>query len=140
MGDVFSKAKRSQVMAAIRSKGNKVTELRLVAIFRVYGIAGWRRHQRILGKPDFVFMRQRLALFVDGCFWHGCRWHCRMPKSRCGYWKTKISRNKQRDLEVRKRLRRLGWRFFRIWEHSLKAPERVAARLQAMLGNARRNR
>ena len=72
MTDVFSKKKRSQVMAAIRSKGNKTTELRLASILRAHGISGWRRHQPLFGKPDFVFRRERLAVFVDGCFWHGC--------------------------------------------------------------------
>ena len=77
--DVFTKKKRSQVMAAIRSKGNKATELKLTSILRAAGITGWRRHQPIPGHPDFIFRRGRLAIFVDGCFWHGCRWHCRMP-------------------------------------------------------------
>jgi DNA mismatch endonuclease Vsr len=85
MADVFNKTKRSRVMAAIKSTGNKDTELKLIAIFRANGIAGWRRNQKLPGKPDFVFRRERLAVFVDGCFWHGCRWHCRMPKSRIGF-------------------------------------------------------
>ena len=71
MTDVFSKKQRSQVMAAIRSKGNKTTELRLASILRAHGIKGWRRDQPLFGKPDFVFRRERLAVFVDGCFWHG---------------------------------------------------------------------
>jgi len=82
VADVFTKKKRSEVMAAIRSTGNRATELRLAAIFREHGITGWSRHQPLPGKPDFIFRRERLAIFVDGCFWHGCRWHCRMPKSR----------------------------------------------------------
>ena len=137
MADVLSKKKRSEVMAAIRSKGNKVTELKLALILRNYGIKGWRRHPRMLGKPDFVFKKERLVVFVDGCFWHGCRWHCRMPKSRGEYWMPKIARNKQRDLEIKKRLRKSGWQVYRIWEHSLKKPERDIARLHAMLGNGR---
>lgn len=140
MADVFSKRKRSQVMAAIRSKGNKLTELRLAAIFRAHSIKGWRRHQLIPGRPDFLFMRQRIAVFVDGCFWHGCRWHCRMPKSRHEYWIPKIARNKQRDLEINKTLRKLGWRVCRIWEHSLKNPERTAVRFQAILGKTMQSR
>jgi len=68
MADVFSKRKRSQVMAAIRSKGNKDTELKLASILRAHGIKGWRRHQPLVGKPDFIFLKQRLAVFVDGCF------------------------------------------------------------------------
>jgi len=139
MADVVSKSKRSQVMAAIRSRGNKSTELELVSIFRTHGIKGWRRGTDLPGKPDFVFIHQRLAVFVDGCFWHGCRWHCRMPKSRGEYWTPKIARNKERDLETGKRLRRLRWRVFRIWEHSLRQPSKIAARLMAVLGNEPQN-
>jgi len=124
---------RSARMALIRSKGNKATELRLAAILRAAGITGWRRHARISGRPDFVFFKARIAVFVDGCFWHGCRWHCRRPKSGSAYWEPKITRNKGRDREVVAQLRRSGWRVYRIWEHSLKQPEKVIARLNAVL-------
>src|SRR5437879_2804676 len=100
MADVFTKLKRSQVMAAIHSRGNKATELKLASILRAAGITGWRRHQPLPGCPDFIFRRQRVAVFVDGCFWHGCRWHCRMPKTRIDFWKQKIARNKKRDRAV----------------------------------------
>jgi len=135
MADVFSKKKRSQVMATIRSKGNKDTELKLVSIFRAHRITGWRRNQKLPGKPDFVFRRERIAVFVDGCFWHGCRWHCRMPKSRCDFWKPKITRNKARDREVGRALRKQGWRIVRFWEHSLGEPIKVLARLNAKLAS-----
>jgi DNA mismatch endonuclease (patch repair protein) len=72
MPDVFTKAKRSQLMSRIRSHGNKNTELALVRILRAQGITGWRRHQPVFGKTDFIFPRLRLAVFVDGCFWRGC--------------------------------------------------------------------
>ena len=133
MADVFSKKKRSQVMAAIRSKGNKDTELKLAAILRTQGVKGWRRNHPALGKPDFVFLKQRLAVFVDGCFWHGCRWHCRMPKSRKDFWTPKIARNKARDRKVGRLLRKRRWRVVRFWEHSLSQPIEVAAKLRAML-------
>jgi len=126
-------------MAAIRSHGNKDTELKLVAILRAAHITGWRRHQSLPGHPDFAFRRSRLAVFVDGCFWHGCRWHCRMPKSRTDFWIPKIARNKKRDREVNMLLRERGWRIFRIWEHSLKDPGRVAATLHAALASIRVN-
>ncbi|MCL5098296.1 MAG: very short patch repair endonuclease [Candidatus Omnitrophica bacterium] len=122
-------------MATIRSKGNKDTELKLVSILRTHRITGWRRHCRLPGKPDFVFRRGRVAVFVDGCFWHGCRWHCRMPKSRQSFWMPKISRNRARDREVGRLLRERGWRVLRIWEHSLREPYRVARRIEAMLAS-----
>jgi DNA mismatch endonuclease (patch repair protein) len=133
MADVFNKAKRSQVMAAIKSTGNKDTELKLIAIFRANGITGWRRNQKLPGKPDFIFRRERLAVFVDGCFWHGCPWHCRMPKTRKNFWTPKIARNKARDHEVRRLLRNRCWRVFRIWEHSLNRPDKIAAHVQRRL-------
>ena len=136
--DHLTKQKRSRVMAAVRSTGNRTTELRLAAILRANGLAGWRRRQRIPGKPDFVFRRERLAVFVDGCFWHGCRWHCRMPKSKQRYWKPKILRNKIRGREIRTMLRKTGWNIHRIWEHSLADPVTVSARLRLALHRSAR--
>jgi DNA mismatch endonuclease Vsr len=92
--DTVSRKKRSQIMSAVRSTGNKATEAVFITILRKGGISGWRRQFRLRGKPDFVFPKQRTAIFVDGCFWHGCTKHCRMPKGNSGYWKPKISRNK----------------------------------------------
>ncbi len=133
MSDVFTKKKRSQVMAAIRSKGNKATELKLVSILRAHGITGWRRHQPLPGKPDFAFRRERLAVFVDGCFWHGCPRHGRKPSSNRRYWLPKLKRNKQRDRNVSKKLRNGGWRVVRLWAHTLNNPEAVARRLASEL-------
>src|SRR5438309_5456074 len=100
MADVFAPEKRSQVMSRIRSRGNRDTELRMIQLFKAAGIRGWRRSQRLFGKPDFVFPRERLALFVDGCFWHGCPKpkHAPMPKNRAAWWAAKVARNKERDL------------------------------------------
>ena len=95
--DTVSAEKRSAIMRAVRSRGNKATELALVRLLRQRKITGWRRNRPIFGKPDFVFLRLRLALFVDGCFWHGCSKHCRMPKTNSDYWRLKIARNKRRD-------------------------------------------
>lgn len=116
-------------MAAIRSKGNKATELKLVSILRAHGIKGWRRHQPLPGKPDFLFRRERLAVFVDGCFWHGCPKHGRKPGSNRKYWLSKLARNKHRDLAVSKNLRRSGWRVMRIWAHALENTEVTAKRI-----------
>jgi DNA mismatch endonuclease, patch repair protein len=123
-------------MAAIRSFGNKDTELRLAAIFRATGITGWRRRQPLLGRPDFVFRRARLAVFVDGCFWHGCPKHGRQPTSNRGYWIPKLRRNQERDLAVKRALSKRGWTVIRLWEHELTSPllakriSRVLAHLQ----------
>lgn len=108
-------------MAAVRSRGNKATELILLSLFRAAKIKGWRRHAPIPGRPDFIFPKQRLAIFVDGCFWHGCAEHCRMPASNKKYWTAKIARNIARDRTTRKLLRSKGWQVLRIWEHQLKS-------------------
>src|SRR6266567_6808620 len=129
MSDVLTKRKRSEVMASVRSGGNRATELKLALILRADRIKGWRRRLPLLGKPDFAFPRERLALFVDGCFWHGCPFHCRRPASNRGYWLPKILRNQKRDGAVRKGLREAGWRVLRVWEHELRFPRRVARRI-----------
>src|SRR3954463_16743559 len=120
VADTFNKAERSRIMAAVRSRGNKATELLLVQLFRAAGLKGWRRHAAILGRPDFVFAKERVAVFVDGCFWHGCAKHCRMPASNRNYWRAKIEKNMRRDLATRKVLRAAGWNVVRVWEHELK--------------------
>lgn len=139
MPDVLKKAERSKVMAAVRSRGNKSTEVKLASMLRAAGITGWRRHQPLPGRPDFTFPLARLAVFVDGCFWHGCRWHCRMPKSHIAFWNPKIARNKKRDQLVRSLLRQQGWQVLRLWEHSLADPVRTLQKLQAALASPSRN-
>ena len=119
MPDVFTKAKRSEVMSRIRGRGNKDTELALAKLFRQNKITGWRRNQPVFGKPDFIFRKVRLALFVDGCFWHGCPKHGTQPAGNRSFWKKKFARNQTRDRLVNHTLRRAGWRVLRIWEHEL---------------------
>jgi DNA mismatch endonuclease, patch repair protein len=119
MADVLTKAKRSEVMSRVRGSGNKETELALVKLLRSHGVTGWRRKQNVFGKPDFVFTKARLAVFVDGCFWHGCPKHARQPKSNRAFWRRKLANNKKRDQLVNLMLRRAGWRVLRIWEHEL---------------------
>jgi len=135
MPDVFTKEKRSAVMSLIRGSGNKDTEVALIIIMRAVGIKGWRRNSKITGKPDFVFSTPRLAVFVDGCFWHGCPKpkHAPLPKTRAEWWAAKLARNKARDFEVNRALRKLGWKVLRIWECDLKTPEKVVKRLRAAL-------
>ena len=121
MSDVFTTAKRSAVMSRIRGSGNKDTELRMISLFRNFGITGWRRSAKLFGKPDFVFKRERLVVFVDGCFWHGCPKpkHAPAPKNRAEWWAAKLVKNKDRDRLVNRELRKRGWRVLRIWECDL---------------------
>jgi DNA mismatch endonuclease (patch repair protein) len=122
MADVFTKRKRSEVMAKIRGKGNRATELALVSVFREHGITGWRRHRPVYGKPDFVFPKKRVAVFVDGCFWHCCPRHSNLPVQNRSFWKKKLMANRRRDKLVTKTLNSRGWCVFRVWEHDLKFP------------------
>jgi DNA mismatch endonuclease (patch repair protein) len=119
MPDVFTKAKRSEIMSRIRGHGNKDTEVALMKLLRIHHVTGWRRKQPVFGKPDFVFRTARVAVFVDGCFWHGCPKHCNTPASNRPFWEKKLAANKSRDRRVGRELRKLGWRIVRIWEHDL---------------------
>jgi DNA mismatch endonuclease (patch repair protein) len=132
MSDVFTRAKRSEVMSRIPGHGNKDTELALAKLLRRNKITGWRRNQPVFGKPDFIFPKRKLAIFVDGCFWHGCPKHETKPKNNRAFWHRKLSANKTRDRLVTRTLRKLGWRVLRIWEHELarKNEVRLLARLQ----------
>ena len=133
MPDVFTKEERSEVMSRIRGKGNQETELVMIQILRSHHISGWRRNQAILGKPDFVFIKQRIAVFVDGCFWHGCPKHSNMPRNNRAFWKKKLGQNKDRDRFVSRELRKLGWKVIRVWEHELKYPSKVVTKLGKQL-------
>lgn len=119
MPDVFDKAKRSDVMSRIRGHGNKGTELALMQLFRIHRINSWRRRQPVFGRPDFVFPKLKVAVFVDGCFWHGCPRHSNLPVKNRPFWQRKLKGNKLRDRRVNRLLRAQGWVVLRIWEHEL---------------------
>jgi DNA mismatch endonuclease (patch repair protein) len=117
--DTFSPQKRSWIMAQIKSSGTKSTERRFSAVLRAHKITGWRRNYPLFGKPDFVFPKQRVAIFVDGCFWHGHPKRCRIPETNREYWERKVHRNMARDRAVSRVLRENGWKVLRIWEHKV---------------------
>ena len=124
--DSLSAVQRSERMSRVRSKGNRSTELRIETELRERQITGWTKHpEAITGKPDFYFAAEKLALFVDGCFWHGCKLCARRtPSARRGFWKRKLLSNVKRDRAVRRDLQRNGIRVTRIWEHSVRYPHR----------------
>jgi len=121
MDNVSAKV-RSRIMAAVHSSGNKSTEIAFLRLLKNLKITGWRRKYPIYGKPDFAFPKLKIAVFIDGCFWHGCPNHCRMPKKNRTYWEQKICFNKKRDQIVAKSLLRLGWVAIRFWEHDISNP------------------
>lgn len=154
MTDVFSKSKRSEVMRRIRGCGNRDTEMAFIKLLKAAGITGWRRHfalscdtrtgtqTRVSGrsrrvKPDFVFAGPRLAVFIDGCFWHGCPRHATAPKTNAEFWAAKRAENRARDRYVNRVLRRRGWRVVRIWEHELRSGRNPVTRLAIQHGAER---
>ena len=134
MVDTFSKRDRSNIMRAVKSNKNSSTELRLVELFKKNNITGWRRNYRIFGKPDFVFQKNKIAIFVDGCFWHGHDCRNTTPSSNKDYWKKKIDRNKKRDIQVNSHLIEIGWIVLRFWECDLKMhPDQVISKIRLAL-------
>jgi DNA mismatch endonuclease (patch repair protein) len=107
-------------MRTVKSRGNKSTELKLIEIFKKSKIKGWRRNSKIFGKPDFIFPQGKIALFVDGCFWHGHDCRNTKPSDNADYWRKKIERNKRRDELVNETLTEKGWKVLRIWECQVK--------------------
>ncbi|MCB1231676.1 MAG: DNA mismatch endonuclease Vsr [Verrucomicrobiae bacterium] len=133
MTDNMSVEQRSLRMGKVLSSGNRSTELKLMRILKEEKIHGWRRNQSILGKPDFLFRSKRVAVFVDGCFWHGCPKCYRRPKSNQEFWDRKVRTNRARDRQVKRELESRGWKVVRFWEHELKHQGRVVAKLRRAL-------
>jgi len=110
---------RSRIMRSNKSHGNLSTELTLMRLLRSHGIVGWRRGIPIKGRPDFVFRKTHVAVFIDGCYWHGCKCR-RLPKTNRAFWEAKFASNRQRDKRITNELSEQGWTVVRIWEHQLK--------------------
>ncbi len=123
---------RSKIMARVKSKGNKSTELKFIDALRAWSISGWRCRIDVLGKPDFVFSKEKIAMFIDGCFWHGCSKHCRLPATNVQYWVDKIQGNIRRDKQVTKEIKKRGWIVFRFWEHELTGGASLSKKLNRM--------
>ena len=116
--DTVSKRKRSEIMSSIKSKDSKIeTDFR--KLLWESGLRYRKNVSKYLGKPDIVLRKYKTIIFIDSCFWHGCKRHCRIPATRKKYWINKISSNRKRDFEINKKYRKDGWRVVRIWEHSL---------------------
>jgi DNA mismatch endonuclease Vsr len=123
-------------MRAIRPRGNSSTELKLRALLISFGTRGWQMHVSALpGCPDFFFTVERVAVFVDGCFWHGCPKYGHTPKTNRPYWRKKLARNKQRDAQTTKALRADGILVLRLWECQLRdKPNSCLKRLFILIG------
>lgn len=132
MSDIFDANKRSEIMSKVRSKNNKSTELKLIQIFKENNIHGWRRNYKVKGHPDFVFLDKRIAIFVDGCFWHGHNCRNTKPKDNQKYWDKKRERNMRHDKEITEYFENRGWKVIRIWECELKK-ERYLDKISILL-------
>jgi len=131
----FGSLTRSQLMSRVHSRGNKTTEIRVAKLLRERKITGWRRHASVFGRPDFVWRPSKVALFVDGCFWHGhnCGRNLQ-PKTNEKLWAEKIKKNQVRDRKNTRALKSIGWIVIRVWECELaKHPNRVSSRISAAL-------
>ena len=126
MSDVFDNKKRSEIMQKVRSNNNKSTELKLIKLFNECGITGWRRNYKVKGHPDFVFFKEKVAIFVDGCFWHGHDCRNTRPKDNAEYWQKKRERNIKHDKEITQLFENRGWRVLRIWECELKKQNQLS--------------
>lgn len=122
MSDNLTPADRRKTMRAVKSQGTK-PERRLFSMLAGMGLKGWRKHANdVIGKPDVVFDQEKFAVFVDGCFWHGCP-HCKRPlkpQTNREYWERKIQRNMERANKYNRQLSEQGWKVFRIWEHEIR--------------------
>lgn len=122
MNDNLTPADRRKTMRAVKSRGTK-PERRLFSMLAGMGLRRWRKHANdIVGKPDVVFDQDKVAIFIDGCFWHGCP-HCKRPlkpQTNREYWEHKIQRNIERAQKYNQQLSEQGWEVLRIWEHEIR--------------------
>jgi DNA mismatch endonuclease (patch repair protein) len=137
MPDTLSPADRKKTMQAVKGK-NTSLERKLWSMIAGMRISGWSKNAAdVPGKPDAAFLREKVAIFVDGCFWHHCP-HCNrpLPETNREYWEKKIHRNVGRDQEINEELRAEGWEVVRIWGHEIKKEEnrkRVRSRVRQAL-------
>ena len=117
--DTVSKKKRSEIMSRVKSRDSKM-EISFRKELSKRGFRYRKNAGKYLGKPDVVLPKHKTVIFLDSCFWHGCRRHGTLPGTRRKFWVAKIERNKKRDKAVVRHYKKIGWKIFRIWEHDLK--------------------
>lgn len=106
-------------MRAVKSTETKI-EMKVRTTLWKNGVRYRKNVKKLFGKPDIVIKKEKLVVFIDSCFWHGCKEHCRIPTSNIDYWNKKIQRNIERDLKVTEYYVALGWKVIRAWEHEIK--------------------
>ncbi|MBI4994730.1 very short patch repair endonuclease [Candidatus Peregrinibacteria bacterium] len=116
--DTISKQKRSEIMSRIKNRDSKIETFFRKELWK-RGFRYRKNSGKYFGKPDVILKRYKTVIFIDSCFWHGCKKHCRLPSVRKYYWTQKISKNVVRDKEVVKYYKKQNWKIYRIWEHDL---------------------
>lgn len=114
-------------MASIRSKGTKPEERMARLLKEMFPRRKLIAHPDVVGKPDFAVPSLNLVLFADGCYWHGCPHHGRVPEDNGEYWGPKLERNQQRDRRITRQLKRAGWTVVRVWDHDLRGEMTAAS-------------
>jgi DNA mismatch endonuclease (patch repair protein) len=128
--DFVTKEKRSKIMAAIHSK-DTVPEVTLRKALWAKGLRFWVQYEK--EKIDVAFPAKKVAVFVDGCFWHGCPIHSHKITTNETYWKPKLGKNKERDKVKTEKLKTEGWTVLRFWEHELTNLDAVVNKIQETL-------
>jgi DNA mismatch endonuclease (patch repair protein) len=129
MSDVLTPAQRKHNMSQIRGK-NTGPEMKLRKLLWCQGIRGYRIHHKLPGKPDIVFIKKKIVIFIDGCFWHKCPVCFQEPETRKEFWMKKIGSNVDRDLKNTRQLQEEGWTVLRFWEHEIrKTPDKVVEKI-----------
>ena len=137
--DTVSNQKRSEIMSRIKSKDSKIEVLFRKELWKS-GFRYSKNSGKYFGKPDVVLKKHKTVVFIDSCFWHGCKKHCRIPSTKRSYWVAKIRRNTERDNEVVQHYKKKGWKMFRIWEHEInKNPEKSVGKIEKFLKTSRKN-
>lgn len=133
--DRVSPEVRSKIMGSVRSRGNRSTEQRMERLLRQYHLKGYRKQWPVIGRPDFAWPKLKVALFIDGCWWHGCPRckRCKKPsKSNAAFWRAKVESNRRRDIRVSRRLREEGWKVLRVWECVVEHPRTISRLMRAL--------
>ena len=117
--DTVSREKRSEMMSRVKNRDSKIEILFRKELWK-QGFRYRKNSGKHFGKPDIVLPKYKTVVFIDSCFWHGCKKHCRLPSTRQKFWTEKIERNKKRDKEVNRYYKKMDWKIVRVWEHDLK--------------------
>jgi len=135
MPDKFDKRTRSAIMSKIKGKDTSL-EVNFRKLLWKRGLKGYRTHYALPGKPDIAFVSRKIAIFLDGDFWHGYNWKELGKDPPKGYWRRKLQKNIESDKKHNRQLRKNGWAVIRLWEHEIKkSPEECIKTIKSIWKN-----